>query len=186
MKEYRDRRSSRRFRTHVHMAYTELDGALRCEGAIAARSSGSCVVRGYMRPVAELMIARKRNFNVFWDGDCMVIITTYHKSSNLTGRDKVIPRYLPAHGGSTIYLHGPHHGGDMSQEVPRDHLVPARRVGALVISRDTIQSPSQNTLKKSAIHPARPCFPWVVAVLVVPPNNKRCVRASSFALSHLQ
>jgi hypothetical protein len=35
--------------------------------------------------------------HLFWDGDCMVIITSYHKGSNLLGRDKVIPRYLPAH-----------------------------------------------------------------------------------------
>lgn len=35
--------------------------------------------------------------HLFWDVDCFVIITSYHKGSNLLGWDKVIPRYLPAH-----------------------------------------------------------------------------------------
>lgn len=35
--------------------------------------------------------------HVFWDVDCMVIMTSYHKSSNFLEWDRLIARYVPPH-----------------------------------------------------------------------------------------
>lgn len=45
--------------------------------------------------------------HVFRDVDSMVIMTSYHKSSNLLGWDKLIPRYVPPHVSKILrtYIH---------------------------------------------------------------------------------